>query len=82
MLREILVPILPVLLIMLYAWVGMLLVALASSIIFETIPNVVSKSPPMVKAILEIGLSGVLALIWLLSWHVLTLAYRNARLKG
>ena len=74
--------IIPVLMIMFIAWVGLLITLYVINLIISIIPQGVSSTEKLLYSIVKIGLSGIVAFMWLSLWFLLTLKYRSMYLKG
>ena len=73
--------VIPVLVIMLIAWIGLLVTLYVINLIVSIIPQGVSNSEKLLYSVVKIGLSAFVAFAWLSSWFLLTLRYRNIHLR-
>ncbi|OYT53496.1 MAG: hypothetical protein B6U76_08490 [Desulfurococcales archaeon ex4484_217_2] len=71
----------PVLVIMFIAWVGLLITLYVINLIVSIIPQGVSNTEKLLYSVVKIGLSAFVAFIWLSLWFLMTLKYRNMYLR-
>ena len=71
----------PVLVIMFIAWVGLLITLYVINLIVSIIPQGVSNTEKLLYSIVKIGLSAFVAFVWLSLWFLMTLKYRNMHLR-
>ena len=71
----------PVLVIMFIAWVGLLITLYVINLIVSIIPQGVSNTEKLLYSIVKIGLSAFVAFVWLSLWFLMTLKYRNMYLR-
>ncbi|RLG75994.1 MAG: hypothetical protein DRO23_02365 [Thermoprotei archaeon] len=73
--------VLPVVIIMIIAWLGLIATLYVIDIIIYLVPQGTTSMEKLVYSIVKIGLSAIVAFTWLSLWFMLTLKYRNAYLK-
>jgi len=73
--------VIPVLVIMFIAWVGLLITLYVINLIVSIIPQGVSNTEKLLYSIVKIGLSAFVAFVWLSLWFLMTLKYRNMYLR-
>lgn len=71
----------PVLVIMFIAWVGLLITLYVINLIVSIIPQGVSNTEKLLYSVVKIGLSAFVAFVWLSLWFLMTLKYRNMYLR-
>jgi len=73
--------VLPVIIIMIIAWLGLIATLYVIDIIIYLVPQGTTSMEKLVYSLVKIGLSAIVAFTWLSLWFMLTLKYRNAYLK-
>lgn len=73
--------VLPVIIIMIIAWLGLIATLYVIDIIVYLVPQGTTSMEKLVYSIVKIGLSALVAFAWLSLWFMLTLKYRNTYFK-
>ncbi len=79
--KKIIRAVLPVALIMIVAWLGMLCVLYVVDGIIATFPAGNTPMEKIVFSLTKLAISSLVTLIWLISWFIMIAKYREKNLK-
>jgi len=79
--KKIIMAVLPVALIMIVAWLGMLCVLYIVNEIITIFPAGNTPMEKIVFSLIKLAISSLAALIWLISWFIMIAKYREKSLK-
>lgn len=78
---KILKNLMPILVIMIIAWVGMLFTLYIINTVIILIPTGITYGEKLLFSIIKLTVSAIIAITWLSLWFLMTLKYRNYNIK-